>query len=44
MEETLVFYLTVLEHAVSTILVVERAKKQVPMYYMSHTLAGVEVN
>ena len=36
--------LAVLEHGVSTVLVVERAKEQVPVYYMSHALAWAEVN
>jgi len=42
--EVLVIYLAVLEHAVSAILMVERAKEQIPMYYVSHALAGAEVN
>jgi len=42
--ETLVLYLAVLEHAVNAVLVVERAKEQVPVYYVSHALAGAEVN
>jgi len=42
--ETLVLYLAVSEHAISAVLVVERAKEQVPVYYVSHTLAGAVVN
>ena len=42
--ETLVLHLAILEHAVSVVLVVERVKEQVPMYYVSHALAGAEVN
>jgi len=40
----LVLYLAVAEHAVSAILVVERAKEQIPVYYISHALAGAKVN
>jgi len=42
--EVLVLYLTASEHAVSAVLVVERAKKQILVYNISHTLAGAEVN
>ena len=37
-------YLAVSEHAVSAVLVAERAREQVPVYYISHALAGAEVN
>ena len=37
-------YLAVSEHTVSAFLVVERAKDHIPMYYISHALAGIEVN
>jgi len=42
--ETLLFYLAVSEQAISTVLVVERAKEKIPVYYVSHALAGVKVN
>jgi len=42
--EVLVLYLAILEHAVSAVLLVERAKGQIPMCYVSHALAGAEVN
>jgi len=42
--EVLVLYLAVSEHAVSVVLVAERAKEQIPVYYVSHALAGVEIN
>ena len=42
--EILVLYLAISEHAVSAILVVERVSEQIPMYYVSHALAGAEVN
>jgi len=42
--EVLVLYLAISEHAVSVILVVERAKEQIPVYYVSHALTGAEVN
>jgi len=42
--EILVLYLAVSEHAVRTVLVVERSKEQIPVHYVSHTLARVEVN
>jgi len=38
--ETLVIYLAISEHAISAVLLVERAKEQVLVYYMSHALAG----
>ena len=37
-------YLTVLEHAVSTVLVAKHAKEQIPLYYVSHTFVGAEIN
>jgi len=42
--EILVLYFAILEHAVSAVLVVEREKEQIPIYYVSHALAGAEVN
>ena len=42
--EVLVLYLAISKHTVSAVLVAERAKKQIPIYYVSHTLAGVEMN
>jgi len=42
--EVLVLYLAVSEHAVSAVLVAERAKEQIPVYYASHALAGAEMN
>ena len=42
--EILVLYLAIIEHAVSAILVVEKAKEQIPMYYVSHALAGADAN
>jgi len=42
--EVLVLYLAVSDHAVAAVLVVERAKEQIPVHYVSHTLAGAEVN
>jgi len=42
--EVLVLYLAVSEHAISAVLMVERAKEQIPVYYISHALVGVEVN
>jgi len=42
--EILVLYLAVSEHVVSAVLVVERAKEQIPVYYISHALVGAEVN
>lgn len=38
--ETLLFYLVVSEQAISTVLVVETAKEQIPIYYVGHALAG----
>ena len=37
-------YLAVSEHAVSAILVSERAKEQIPVHYVSRALAGAEMN
>ena len=42
--EVLALYLAVSEHAVSVVLVTEQAKEQIPVYYVSHALAGVETN
>ena len=36
--ETLLLYLDISEYAISTNLVVERAKEQIPAYYMRHAL------
>ena len=36
--------MVVSEHAISAVLVVERAKEQIHVYYVSHALAGTEVN
>ena len=44
LDETLLLYLAVSEQAVSAVLVVERAKEQISTYYVSHALAGAEVN
>jgi len=41
--EMLLLYLVVSEQAISTVLVVDRAKEQIPIYYVSHALAGVEI-
>ena len=42
--ETLVLYLVVSEQAASAVLVVERAKEQILVYYVTHALAAEEVN
>jgi len=42
--EVLALYLAVSEHAASAVLVFKRAKEQIPVYYVSHTLAGTEMN
>ena len=42
--EVLALYLAVLEHTVSAILVAKRAKERIPVYCISHALAGAEVN
>jgi len=42
--EVLVLYLAVSKHAVSAVLVVERVREQIPVYYISHALAGAEIN
>ena len=36
-------YLAVSEHAISAVLVPERAKEQIPVYYVSYALAGAEM-
>jgi len=38
----LLLYLAVLEQAISVVLVVERQKVQIPIYYISNALAGVD--
>ena len=43
-KETLLPYLVVSKQAMSMVLEVERAKEQIPVYYVSHALAGAEVN
>jgi len=40
----LVLYLAISRQVVGMVLVAERAKEQIPVYYMSHALAGTEVN
>jgi len=40
----LLLYLAISDHTVSAVLVAERAKEQIPMYYISHALAGAEMN
>jgi len=42
--EILVLYLAVFEHAVSAALVVKMANEQIPVYHVSHALAGAEAN
>ena len=42
--ETLLLYLAVSEQAVSAVLVVERAKEQMLVYYVNHSLAEFTVN
>ena len=42
--EVLVLYLAVSEHAVSAVLMVERVREQIPVYYVSHALAGGKMN
>ena len=37
-------YLVVSEHAIIVVLVAERTKEQIPVYYVSHALAGAEMN
>ena len=44
LRETPQLYLVILEHAISVVLVVEKAKEQIPVNYISHALAGAEVN
>ncbi|GKE07487.1 putative reverse transcriptase domain, ribonuclease H-like domain protein, partial [Tanacetum coccineum] len=38
--ETLIVYLTASEESISAVLMAERRKKQVPMYFISRTLHG----
>ena len=42
--KTLLLYLAVSEQAVIVVLVVERAKEQIMVYYIGHALVGAEVN
>jgi len=42
--EALVLYFAIFEHTVSAVLIVERAKERIPVYYVSNTLAGAEAN
>jgi len=42
--QKLELYLVISEQAISVVLVVERAKEQISVYYLSHALAGAEVN
>nr|GEX55184.1 putative reverse transcriptase domain, ribonuclease H-like domain protein [Tanacetum cinerariifolium] len=41
--ETLTMYLTTSEEIVSTVLMAERGKKQIPVYFVSRTLHGAEL-
>ena len=43
-EETLLMYLSASEHAISSVLLVEREKQQMPVYFVSRALQGPEVN
>jgi len=40
--ELLLTYLAISDHAISTALLVERDGQQLPIYYVSHVLAGAE--
>jgi len=42
--EVLLLYLALSKHAISPILVIERSKERILVYYVSHALAGVELN
>jgi len=42
--EALIFYLVGSERVIIVVLVVERAKVQIPIYYVRHALAGAEAN
>jgi len=42
--EVSVLYLAISEHAVSAVLVAERAKEQIHVYYVSHALVGAKMN
>ena len=44
MREVLVLYLAVSGHVVSAVFIVERAKEQISVNYVSQALAGAEVN
>jgi len=37
-DEPLLLYLAVSDHAVSAVLLVERSRQQLPLYYVSHVL------
>ncbi|GKF83456.1 reverse transcriptase domain-containing protein, partial [Tanacetum coccineum] len=41
--ETLIMYLAASEESISAVLMAERGKKQVPMYFVSQTLQGAEL-
>ncbi|GJT87703.1 reverse transcriptase domain-containing protein [Tanacetum coccineum] len=41
--ETLIMYLAVSEESISAVLMVERGKRQVPVYFVSRTLQGAEL-
>nr|GEU48520.1 hypothetical protein [Tanacetum cinerariifolium] len=41
--ETLIMYLAALEESISAILMAERGKKQIPVYFVSRTLQGAEL-
>ena len=42
--EKLIFYVSVSEYSLSGVLVAEREKKQLPVYYVSHAFRGSEGN
>jgi len=42
--ETLLLYLAVSEQAISAVLAADRAKEKIPVYYISHALAGAEIH
>ena len=42
--DTLVLYVSVSEYSLSGVLIAEREKKQLPVYYVSHAFRGSEGN
>jgi len=44
LEEPLLLYLVVTEQAIIIILIAERDKEQIPIYYIHHALTGTELN